>query len=223
VYDPLYGYTKTRGFRGVDVSDLQEGQKLFVMSGELRELTETSLKEAGIDISHDKQFEVSIRQYHQRILRATAEQFPTGSLSDQARELRIRMLSLKPQPKNLPAEGSIRSWLNLSSLVELNFDELTSHAPRNVDHFKAFAQVMGLTDLDFFYFWKAVIQPLRGTRRADGRRISDAYTDLLLEPESAVVHSRMKPQVVEYLFARAEENVYTIEAIKRPQMEDSNA
>jgi hypothetical protein len=108
-------------------------------------------------------------------------------------------------------------------LVELNFDELTSHAPRNVDHFKAFAQVMGLTDLDFFYFWKAVIQPLRGTRRADGRRISDAYTDLLLEPESAVVHSRMKPQVVEYLFARAEENVYTIEAIKRPQMEDSNA
>jgi len=33
----------------------------------------------------------------------------------------------------------------------------------------------------------------------------------------------MKPQVVEYLFARAEENVYTIEAIKRPQMEDSNA
>ena len=78
---------------------------------------------------------------------------------------------------------------------------------------------MGLNDMEAIYYWKAVIQPLRGVRRADGRRISDAYTDLLLEPESAVVHSRMKPQVVEYLFARAEENVYTIEAIKKPLTE----
>jgi hypothetical protein len=81
---------------------------------------------------------------------------------------------------------------------------------------------MGMNDMETVYFWKAVIQPLRGTRRADGRRISDAYTDLLLEPESAVVHNRMKPEAVEYLFARAEENVYTIEAIKKPLTEDSN-
>ncbi len=222
VYDPIYGYTKTRGFRGVEVSSLQEGQRLFVMSGELRELTEASLKEAGIDISHDKQFEVSIRQYHQRVLRATLEQFTSGSLLDQARELRNRMLSLQPAPKNLPAEGSIKSWLNLGNLLDLRFEDLTSHAPRQMDHFKAFAHVMGLSDVEAVYYWKAVIQPLRGTRRADGRRISDTYTDLLLEPESAVVHSRMKVEVVEYLFARAEENVYSIEAIKKPKTEGQN-
>lgn len=222
VYDPVYGFTRTRGFRGVEVSSLQEGQKLFVMSGELRELTEASLKDAGIDISHDKQFEVSIRKYHERILRATLEQFPTGTMTEHGRELRNRMLALQPPPKNLPAEGSIKSWLNVGSLLGVKFEDLTSHAPRQVDHFKAFAQVMGLNDMETIYYWKAVIQPLRGTRRADGRRISDAYTDLLLEPESAVVHSRMKPEVVEYLFARAEENVYTIEAIKMPIAEDQN-
>lgn len=222
VYDPIYGYTKTRGFRAVDVAKLQEGQKLFVMSGELRELTEASLKEAGIDISHDKQFETSIRGYHQRILRAELEQFSSQNLAEQARELRIRMLALQPAPKDLPAEGSIKGWLNVGSLLGLKFEDLTSRAPRQADHFKAFAKVMGLNDMEAIYYWKAVIQPLRGVRRADGRRISDAYTDLLLEPESAVVHSRMKPQVVEYLFARAEENVYTIEAIKKPLTEGQN-
>ena len=62
------------------------------MSGELRELTEASLKDAGIDISHDKQFEVSIRKYHERILRATLEQFPNGipfgNCSSVARKIR---------------------------------------------------------------------------------------------------------------------------------------
>lgn len=216
VYDPVYGYTKTRGFRSIDVAKLQEGYKLFVMSGELRELTEASLKDAGIDISHDKQFEASIRGYHERILRASIEQFPNQSMVEQARELRLRMLALQPAPKDLPAESSIKGWLNVGSLLGLKFEDLTSRAPRLSDHFRAFAKVMGLSDMETIYYWKAVIQPLRGVRRADGRRISDAYTDLLLEPESAVVHSRMKPEVVEYLFARAEENVYAIEAIKKP-------
>jgi hypothetical protein len=66
------------------------------------------------------------------------------------------------------------------------------------------------------YFWKAVIQPLRGTRRADGRRVSDVYTELLLESESVVVHRRLNQAVVQDLFARAKENVHVIEAIRKP-------
>jgi hypothetical protein len=223
VYDPLYGYTQTRGFRGVEVSSLQEGQRLFLMSGELRELTEASLKDAGIDISHDKQFETSLRQYHNRILRAIEETFPRKNTLDQARELRQKILSSADAPNGLPAEGSIKNWLNVASLLTAKFEDLTSKAPRQADHFKAFSRAIGLSDVETVYFWKAVIQPLRGTRRADGRRISEAYADMLLEPESAVVHNRMKPEVVEYLFSRAEENVYTIEAIKKPNSEEIHA
>ena len=222
VHEPLYGYTKTRGFRGVEVSSLQVGQRLFVMSGELRELTEASLKDAGIDISHDKQFETSLRQYHNRILQAVAETLPGKNLLDQARELRQRILNSPGAPKGLPAEGSIRSWLNVAALLSAKFEDLTSQAPRQADHFKAFAKAIGFSDIEIVYFWKAVIQPLRGARRADGRRISEAYADMLLEPESAVVHNKMKPEVVEYLFSRAEENVYTIEAIKKPVPEETH-
>ena len=186
------------------------------MSGELRELTEASLKDAGIDISHDKQFETSLRQYHNRILRAIEETFPNKNTLDQTRELRQKILSSADAPKGLPTEGAIKNWLNVASLLTAKFEDLTSKAPRQADHFKAFSKAIGLSDVETVYFWKAVIQPLRGTRRADGRRISEAYADMLLEPESAVVHNRMKPEVVEYLFSRAEENVYTIEAIKKP-------
>jgi hypothetical protein len=220
VHDPMYGYTQTRGFRRVEVSSLEEGQRLFLMSGELRELTEASLKGAGIDIGHDKKFETSLRQYHNRILRAIEETFPNMNTLDQARELRERILTAADAPNGLPAEGSIRMWLDVASLLKAKFEDLTSKAPRKAEHFKAFAKAIGLSDVEAVYYWKAVIQPLRGTRRADGRRISEAYTDLLLEPESAVVHKRMKPEVVEYLFSRAEENVYTIEAIKKPSLEE---
>jgi hypothetical protein len=223
VHEPLYGYTQTRGFRGVEVRSLQPGQRLFVMSGELRELTEASLKDAGIDISHDKQFEASLRQYHNRILRAIDETLTGKNTLDQARELRQRILSGSDAPKGLPAEGSIKSWLNVATLLTAKFEDLTSQAPRQAEHFKAFAKAIGFSDIETVYFWKAVIQPLRGARRADGRRISDAYADMLLEPESAVVHNRMKPEVVEYLFSRAEENVYTIEAIKKPVSEEPHA
>lgn len=219
IHDPSFGYTETRGFSGVPVNSLQEGQRLFVMSAELRELTEASLQDAGIDISHDKQFEASIRQYHTRVLRGIADTLPPGNLSEQARQLRLRILGL-PGVKSLPAESSIKNWLNVSSLAAANFDELTSQAPRQAEHFKAFAKAIGFSDMEAVYFWKAVIQPLRGARRADGRRISDAYSDMLMEPESAVVHKRMKPEVVAYLFSRAEDNVYTIEAIKKPAVEE---
>jgi hypothetical protein len=223
VFDPLFGYTQTRGFRSVDVQTLHEGQRLFVMSGELRELTEASLKDAGVDITHDKKFETSLRQYHMRVIRGVGEVLPKGGLSVQARELRELILRLPDAPKNLPAELSIRNWLNLSNLSTSNFEDLTSQAPRQEDHFKAFAKAIGFSDIEGVYFWKAVIQPLRGARRADGRRVSEAYSDMLMEPESAVVHKRMKPAVVALLFSRAEENVYTIDAIKKPHVKEPHA
>jgi hypothetical protein len=101
----------------------------------------------------------------------------------------------------------------------LSFDDAKPGAPRTEAHFKAFAKTLGMNDVHAVYFWKAVIQPLRGVRRADGRRVSDVYAEMLLEPESTVVHRRLRPEVVKMLFERAKENIHTIEAIRKPQGE----
>ncbi|MEK8049165.1 hypothetical protein AACH10_02835 [Ideonella sp. DXS22W] len=222
VYDPLLSHTQTRGYKRLDVSDLSEGMRLFVMSGELRELTETALKEAGVPISNDKKFEEALRSYHRRILAATSNPELGGTLTDKARTLRQRMLSQKDSPKALPEEGTVRSWIDVERLLNVDFEHSKPQAPRHEAHFRAFAQALGLSDIEAIYFWKAVIRPLRGVRRADGRRVGDAYADMLLEPESMVVHQRLKPAVVSSLFSRAKENVYAIEAIKKPAEDLAN-
>lgn len=216
LYDPALAHTSTRGFKGVDVSALEEGDRLFVMPMELRELTEAALKEAGIPISHDRRFEEDLRRYHRTVSDLVA-QLPGATLTFKAahaHEAIAHALGPKGTP---PAEGTVRAWLDVERFAGLSFDDAKPGAPRTEPHFKAFAKTLGMDDMFAVYFWKAVIRPLRGVRRADGRRVSDAYAEMLLEPESTVVHRRLKPAVVQMLFERAKENVHTIEAIRKPQ------
>lgn len=216
LYDPALAHTSTRGFKGVDVSDLQEGDRLFVMSLELRELTEAALKEAGVPISHDRRFEEDLRRYH-RTVSDLAAQIPGATLSLRAAYLHEAIAHALGPKGAPPAEGTVRAWLDVDRYAGRSFDDAKPGAPRTEAHFKALAKTLGMNDIHAVYFWKAVIQPLRGVRRADGRRVSDVYAEMLLEPESTVVHRRLRPEVVKMLFERAKENIHTIEAIHKPK------
>ncbi len=218
LYDPALAHTSTRGFKGVDVTDLEEGDRLFVMSLELRELTEAALKEAGVPISHDRRFEEDLRRYH-RTVSDLAAQIPGTTLSLRAAHLHEAITHALGPKGAPPAEGTVRAWLDVDRYAGRSFDDAKPGAPRTEAHFKAFAKTLGMSDIHAVYFWKAVIQPLRGVRRADGRRVSDVYAEMLLEPESTVVHRRLRPEVVKMLFERARENTHTVEAIRKPQGE----
>lgn len=221
LYEPTLTHTSTRGFKGADVADLQEGDRLFVMSLELRELTEAALKEAGVPISHDRRFEEDLRRYH-RAVSDLAAQIPGATLSLRAAHLHEAITHALGPKGAPPVEGTVRAWLDVERFAGRSFDDAKPGAPRSEAHFKAFAKTLGMDDIHAVYFWKAVIQPLRGVRRADGRRVSDVYAEMLLEPESTVVHRRLKPGVVQMLFERAKENIHTIEAIRKPQGEAKN-
>lgn len=216
VYDPALSHTPTSGFLPAAVSNLEEGDHVFVMSAELRELTESALKEAGVPISNDRHFESTLRQYHVRI-GELARAVPGASLMEKARNLRETFEMHLDASGQMPVDGTLRNWLDVDRFREVSFENAKPSAPRTEPHFKAFAKAIGLPDHEAIGFWRMVIQPLRGVRRADGRRVTDAYTDLLLDPESAVVHKRMPPGVVQSLFARAKENVHVIEEIRKPE------
>lgn len=215
LYDPALSHTPSRGFRQVDVSGLMEGDRLFLMSVELREMTEAALKEAGAPISNDRGFESELRQYHDRI-GELVRNVPGSTLSEKARGVLARMERSIVQDAQIPAEARIKSWMDVERFRDRPFDQSRPGAPRDEAHFKAFAEAIELDTFEAVYFWRAVIQPLRGVRRADGRRVSDAYADLLLDPESAIVHKRLKYAVVHALFARAKESVHVVEAIRKP-------
>ena len=216
VYDPALSHTPTRGFLPAAVSNLEEGDHVFVMSAELRELTESALKEAGVPISNDRHFESTLRQYHVRI-GELARAVPGASLMEKARNLKETFEMHLDASGQMPVDGTLRNWLDVDRFREVSFENAKPSAPRTEPHFKAFAKAIGLPDHEAIGFWRMVIQPLRGVRRADGRRVTDAYTDLLLDPESAVVHKRMPPGVVQSLFARAKESVHAIEEVRKPE------
>lgn len=216
LYDPSQSHTVTRGFRAVDVSTLEPGDHVFVMSFELRELTESALKAVGAPISNDKHFENDLRKYHDRVGELVAL-IPGATLTDKARSIQQALEEALGDAVNMPAEGTLRSWLDVERYRGRSFEDARPGAPRVEPHFRAFAKAIGLDAFEATYFWRMVIQPLRGVRRADGRRVSDAYSDLLLEPESIEVHGRLSHSVVQDLYARAKDNVHLIEAINKPQ------
>jgi hypothetical protein len=213
VYDPVEGQALTRGFKAVQVKSLKPGDQVFVMSGELRELTEASLKAAGVSISHDKRFEAQLHQYHTRIAGLVEEHLSGKTQAERAEQLRETMLQMPGCPRDLPTTNTMKAWIDAKKWLGTVFEENQPHAPRKEAHFKFFAEAVGLTKVETLLFWKTVIQPIRGTRRADGRRVSDAYTDLLMEQESFAVHQRLTPAVVHGLFLKARDNVYSVEAI----------
>jgi len=216
LYDPIKGQALNRGFRAVQVKNLKPGEQIFVMSGELREFTEAALKSAGVSISHDKRFESLLHQYHTRIAGLVEEQIPGNSQTDKAERLRKTIQNMPGCPRDFPTVNTIRSWIDARKWLTTTFEENQPHAPRKEAHFKYFAEAVGLTPIEMLLFWKTVIQPMRGARRADGRRVSDAYTNLLMEQESFAVHQRLDPAVVHRLFLKAQDNVYTVEAIHEP-------
>ena len=214
VYDPSSVESTDHGFRPCEVRSLKIGDKLFVMSAELREFVEQVLKDAGIPIRHDKTFEKALRAYHEQILKKLAERFPTGTLVDKVRLLRRTILEERPElEENFPGEQAIRRWVNLGESENTPFEKLKPQAPRKEEHFKAFAEVLNMTPLEAAYQWQRVIMMIRNTRCQDGRHVSDVYTYMLLQPESAMVHVNISRQTINLLFGLARESVVTVEAI----------
>lgn len=217
VYDPASADSTDRGFRCSKVQSLTTGDKLFVMSSELRELVEVVLKEAGVPIEHDKSFENPLREYHKSIENALNRHFPGKNLLEQARKLRAAILTANPTLiKGFPAEASVRYWVDLGSSSETMFDRLRTQAPMKEAHFKAFATALGFSPLITAIYWQGVIMAVRNARRVDGRHVSDMYAHMLLQPESAMVHSNIKRSTLQMLFVKARENVVTVDAVISP-------
>ncbi|MCL8315532.1 hypothetical protein M9Y48_13150 [Enterobacter cloacae subsp. cloacae] len=214
VYEPSSTYASDAGFRVCQVRSLEAGNKVFIMSVEMREMVEKVLSDAGVSISSDKTFESALRSYHEQIQKRLELRFGQLKHSDMIRTIREEMIMLAPQLKSyLPSQQAMRRWINLKHSSETPFDQLRPQAPMREEVFKAFAQVLGFTSLEIAYHWQRVIVPIRNTRRLDGRHVSDIYSYMLLQPESVMCNSNIKRQTLARLFNQARANVATIERV----------
>lgn len=214
VYDPTAREASEAGFRACEIRKLEAGDKVFVMSAELREMVEEVLREAGIPIQSDKTFEAALRSYHEQVKNRVAQRFAQDTLASKARAIRDAMIAQDPRLQaELPSPGTMRYWIDLDYSPKTPFEQLRPQAPLREAWFKTFAEVLGFSPLEAAFQWQRVIMAVRNSRRLDGRHVSDIYAYMLLQPESAMVHSNIKRQVLNQLFDKARENIATVESV----------
>lgn len=224
VYDPASDEATDRGFRSCEVRSLQPGDKLFVMSHDLRELVESVLKEAGVPIEHDKTFEGALRDYHEVITKSLDRLFPGKNVADQARKLRTTILTQHPNlEKDFPGEQSVQYWIRLGDSIDTPFEQLKPQAPMKEAHFVAFAEALDFNSLQTAYYWQRVIMAIRNARRLDGRHVSDLYSYMLLQPEAAMLHSKVSRQTLKILFQKARESIVVVENVTPPSGRSTDA
>ena len=212
VYDPASQHASDAGFRTCQVRSLEPGDKLFVMSAELREMVEQVLRDAGVPIQTDKTFETALRSYHEQVQKRFAQQFPRGTVQEKVRAMRQAILAVDGRLEaDLAKEQSVRHWIDLGNSTNTPFEQLRPQAPLRESAFKAFAQVLGFSSLEAAYQWQRVIMAVRNSRRLDGRHVSDIYAYMLLQPESAMANSSIKRKTLAMLFDKARSNVVSIE------------
>lgn len=224
VYDPASSAATDRGFRPCEVRSLQPGDKLFIMSHDLRELVESVLIDAGVPIEHDRTFEGALRDYHQTITTSLARRFPDTSVARQVRELRTAILAQFPElEREFPGEQAVRYWISLGDSPDTPFEQLKPRAPMREAHFVAFSKVLGLNSLQTAYYWQRVIMAIRNARRIDGRHVSDLYAYMLLQPEAAMLHAKITRETLKLLFQRARENIVIVENVSQPSGSSQDA
>lgn len=214
VYDPASREASDRGFRSCEIRALQPGDKLFVMSSDLRDLVEGVFKDAGIPLETDKVFEAALRNYHRQVKALLERAFPDGNLIEKVRTLRRTILAANPKWKDdFPEEQAVRHWVNLGQAAETAFEHLRPQAPLKEAHFSAFSKALGMSDFEASANWQRVIMPIRNARRQDGRHLSEIYTHMLLQPESVMVHSKIGRHTIQMLYECARESLCLVEAL----------
>lgn len=214
VYEPASQHATEAGFRTCQVRSLEVGDRVFLMSAELREMVEQVLCDAGVSIQSDKTFESALRSYHELVQKRLAQRFPQATVADQVRAVRQSMVELDASlERRLPTLKAMRHWIDLGRSPDTPFEQLRPQAPNREDVFKAFAEVLGFSSLEAAYHWQRVITAVRTSRRLDGRHVSDIYAYMLLQPESVMAHSSIRRKTLQQLFDKARENVATVEIV----------
>lgn len=210
VYDPAEAEDGYSGFRAVEAEKLEAGQQVFLMSSDLRELMEGILGEHGVKVSADTVFEAGLRTYHDRIAASVKRKFD-GTAAALARWLKDQMLLVNP---NIEDEiSNVKHWIDLGHSPNTPFAQLAPQAPRSLAAFKAFCRVLDITDTETAYFWDFVIKPLRGTRRKTGRWLSDVYTRILFDPDSAIAYAGIERETLDMLRRKATEQLFTVNEV----------
>lgn len=217
VYDPVAADNGYSGFRSITADHLEPGQQVFLMSSELRELIEKALENCGVKVGADTPFEVGLRNYHARVTAQLNKHF-NGTHSAQVRLLKDRVLQIDSSVES--EIHNLAHWVNLGHSPDTPFEKLAPQAPRRFKPFKAFCKALEIPEEEVRFFWEFVIKPLRGSRRKEGRWLSDVYARILFDSDSAMAYKGLMKSTIDDLRRMATENIFAVSEVILPEKKE---
>lgn len=209
IYDP----DEEEPFHQRNIENVHEGDLVFVMSEELKDLFEVRLIEAGHGIARGSSFGEMLRNYHRDVLTNSKRIFGDLRVASLARKIHERMVELRPDADC--SLSRIRYWVDVEGSSDTAAEDLKPHSTWAKGDFETFARALEIPENLISVYWLMVTGQRRALQQA-GRELAERYAHVLFNEEAAELHYRLKRETVRRLQHEAVLNTYRVVRVIPP-------
>jgi hypothetical protein len=211
VYEP----DDIRTFKQRATKDVKAGDRVFVMSEELKDHFEACLIAAGHGVVRGATYGQMLRNCHRDIDANSKRFFGDTRLSERARRVHARMIELDREAEKC-GTYRLRYWLDVADSAEVPPDELKPHSTWSRRYFELFARALEIPEALISTYWLVVTGQRRALQEA-GRELTERYAQVLFNEESAQLHYRLSRATISELQAEAARNTHRVVDVVTPE------
>ncbi|MFM9850249.1 MAG: hypothetical protein ACKVP3_24215 [Hyphomicrobiaceae bacterium] len=194
-------------FTRCDASDLKQGDQICVFTPDFVESAREKLHLAA------KASDILLL-YHRDVANA-ASRLPGVDMAGKVQALRDRMLGIEPSLQ-LPGLQSIRSWIDVTDLLEASRETVRPQAPRVRRHFVCMMKALGISDDVARHYWDLGVFWTRSMRIRNGAAFHQVFMGILIDPHgTAAWLPPDRRKEIWQIYETAENHVLTVTANER--------
>lgn len=212
VYDP----DELKPFQFKDIEEIKQGDSVFVMSDELKDMFEVALIGAGHGIPRGSNFGQMLRNYHRDVLANSKRIFAGESGATLARSIQRRMKEISPELPQCSA-SRIRYWIDVEGSADTQAEDLKPHSTWSKEDFETFARALEVPENLIAIYWLMVAKQRTALQQA-GRELADRYARVLFREDEAAIHFRLNRETMLRLQDEAVRNTYRVLRVIPPQL-----
>jgi len=210
IYDP----DETKAFHQKNIEKVQEGDLVFVMSDELKDLFESSLIQAGNLIHRGSTYGEMLQNYHRDVLSSAKRLFGDLKALPLARKIHERMVALDHEAEKCSL-SRIRYWIDVKDSDETPPEDLKPHSTWSKADFVRFARALEIAENLIGVYWDLAAGQRKALQSA-GRELAERYAHVLFNEETAEVLYQLKRETILGLQHEALRNLHRVEKVIAP-------
>jgi len=199
------GTTAVPTYKPMLAHQAEVNDDICVISDDFVDMARTKL-----DITHTASEEM--RAYHQLVAGLFARR-AGASDREKRRELAAEINRLRTSPSEAEvSEENVRYWVDLEKQLAMPLDEVTPHAPQQVETFIRFMNALGVSQTVAERYWYWAVIHTRSNRLKAAHQLHEAYLGVLISPHAAEADNPKRVADIRALRASAQSFVSRIRA-----------